>query len=57
MLKLSLLPDNRDKYYDYIVKWCSGVAGNCCESLDIGLILALMYFIPFSEEKHIKANT
>ena len=31
-----LLPNNRVKY-DYIVKWCSGVACNWCVSLSTGL--------------------
>ena len=31
------------KYYDYIVKWCSGVACNWCVSLNIALIFA---FVP-----------
>ena len=41
MLKISFLPKYRVKYYDYIVKWCSGVACNWCVLLDIGSILAL----------------
>ena len=43
MFKISFLPNYRVKYYDYIVKWCSGVACNLCLSLDIALILALRF--------------
>ena len=28
MFKILFLPNYRVKYYDYIVKWCSGVACN-----------------------------
>ena len=35
------LPNYSVNYYDYIVKWCSGVACNWCVSLDIALILAI----------------
>ena len=38
---ISFLPKYHVKYYDYIVKWYSGVARNWCVFLDIGLILAL----------------
>ena len=41
VFKISLVPNNRVKYYDYMVKWRSGIACNWCVSLDIGLILAL----------------
>ena len=41
MFKISFLPKYRVKYYDYIVKWCSGVTCECCVSLDIALTLAL----------------
>ena len=34
-------PNYRVKYYDYIVKWCSGITCNWCVSLDIAVILAL----------------
>ena len=37
---ISFLPNYRVKDYDYIVKWCTGVAYNWCASLDIVLILA-----------------
>ena len=30
VFKISLLPNYRVKYYDYIVKWFSGVACNWC---------------------------
>ena len=33
-----VLPNYCVKYYDYIVKWCSGLACNWCVSLDIVLI-------------------
>ena len=39
--KNSFLPKYRAKYYDYIVKWCSGIHGNWCVSMDISYILAL----------------
>ena len=32
------------RYYDYIVKWCSGIVCNWCVSLDIALILALSFY-------------
>ena len=38
------LPNYRVKYYDYIVKWCSGLACNWCVSLDISIILALRVY-------------
>ena len=41
VFKISLLTNYGVKYYDYIVKWCSGIACNWCASLDVGLILAL----------------
>ena len=41
--KMLLLPDCRVKYYDYFVKWCSGVACDWFVSLDVGLILALLH--------------
>ena len=41
VFEISLLPNYCVKYYDYIVKWCSGMAYNWCVSLDIGIILAL----------------
>ena len=34
-------PNYSVKYYDYIVKWCSGIACDWCALLDTGLILAL----------------
>ena len=40
VFKISLLLNYHVKYYDYIVKWHSRIAGNWCVSLDIGLILA-----------------
>ena len=40
VFKISFLPNFRAKYYDYIVKMCSGVACNCCVSLDIDYILS-----------------
>ena len=40
VFKISFLPNYCVKYYDYIVKWYSGVACNWCVSLDIALILA-----------------
>ena len=39
MLKKNCLPNYRVKYYAYILKRCSGVACNCCVSLDIAFIL------------------
>ena len=39
VFNISFLPNYRDKYYDFIVKWCNGAACNCI-SLDIALILA-----------------
>ena len=39
--EISFLPKCCVKYYDYVVKWCSGVACNWCISLDIPFILAL----------------
>ena len=50
VFKISFLPNYRAKYYDYIVKWCRGVACNWCVSLDIGLTLAL------SSLNHVSAN-
>ena len=38
VFKISFLPNYCVKYYEYIVKWCSGVACNWCVSLDIALI-------------------
>ena len=35
VFKISLLPRYRVKYYDHIVKWCSGVACNWRVSMDI----------------------
>ena len=40
VFKISFLPKSRVKYYDYIVKWCSGIQCNWCVSLDIDYILA-----------------
>ena len=39
---MSLLRNYYVKYYDYIVKWCSGIACDWCASLDIAYILALI---------------
>ena len=39
---ISLLNNYLVKYYDYIVKWCSGIACNWGVLLDIDLILALV---------------
>ena len=36
VFRILLLPNYRVKYYDYIAKWCSGVACDWCASLDIG---------------------
>ena len=36
------LPKYRVIYYDYIIKWCSGIKCNWCVSMDIDYILALM---------------
>ena len=33
--KNSFLPKYRVKFYDYIVKWCSGIQCNWCVSMDI----------------------
>ena len=41
VFEISFLPNYCVKYYDYIIKWCSGVACNWCLLLDFGLILAL----------------
>ena len=41
VFKNSLLPNYRVKYYDYIVKWCSGIACNWCASLDIAYFSTL----------------
>ena len=41
VFRISFMANYRDKYYDYIVKWCSAVARNCCVSLDIALMLPL----------------
>ena len=41
VFKISLLPKDRVKYYDYIVNWCSLINYNWCVSLDIAQILAL----------------
>ena len=35
VFKISFLPKYRVIYYDYIVKWCSGIKCNWCVSLDI----------------------
>ena len=48
----SFLPNYRVKYYDYIVKWCNGVACNWCVSLDIALILALNN-LPIKSTKYL----
>ena len=36
------------KYYDYIVKWCGGIACSRCVSLVIGLILALIVHLYYN---------
>ena len=41
VFKISFLPKYRVIYYDYIVKWCSGILCNWCVSLDITKMLAL----------------
>ena len=41
LFKILFLPNHCVNYYDYIAKWCSGVACNLCVLLDIGLILVL----------------
>ena len=44
VFKFSFLPKYRViYYYDYIVKWCSGMQFNWRVSLDIAQILALSY--------------
>ena len=45
MFKMSLLRNYCVKYYDYIVKRCSGIAGDWCASLDTTYNLALMSHI------------
>ena len=40
VFKILLLPNYHVNYYDFIVKWCSGIACNWCVLLDFGLILA-----------------
>ena len=42
MFNVSLLTNYRVKYYEFIVKRCSGVACSWWVLLDIALILALM---------------
>ena len=43
----SLLPDYRVKYYDYIVKWCIGIACNrCISSLAFCIIKRLEFSYP-----------
>ena len=37
----SFLPKYRVKYYDYIIKWCSGIQCDWCVSMDIDYIFAL----------------
>ena len=37
VFRVSFLPKYRVKYYDYIVKWCGGLACDWCASLDIAL--------------------
>ena len=44
MFKISLLSNYRVKYYDYIVKWCNGLACNWCVSL---------YWLNFSFTTHL----
>ena len=39
----SFLPKYRVKYYDYIIKWCSGIYCNWCVSMDIDSSLALRH--------------
>ena len=41
VFKMSSLPKYRVMYYDYIVKWCSGIKCNWCVSLDIAKMLSL----------------
>ena len=41
VFRILFLCNYRVKYYDYIVKWCSGIAYNWCVSLDIGLVSPL----------------
>ena len=41
VFKHLFLPKYRVIYYDYIVKWCSGISCNWCVSLDIASMLAL----------------
>ena len=37
----SFLPKYRVEYYNYIIKWCSGISCNWCVSMDIDKIVAL----------------
>ena len=50
VFKMSYLPKYRVKYYDYIVKWCSGIQCNWCVSLDIAKMLALKSCLELSNE-------
>ena len=36
------------KNYDYIVKWCSGIACNWCVQQDKPIIIALIFNLEFS---------
>ena len=42
MFKISILPNYRVKYYDYIVKWCSGMKCNWC------VMCIAVYWLNFS---------
>ena len=50
VFKYSFQSTFRVKYYDFIVKWCSGISFDGCASLDIGFILAVFLMLIFIPE-------
>ena len=52
VFKMLRLRNYRVKYY-YIVKRCSGIACDCCASLDIVSILALSTHLSVLDKNHI----
>ena len=52
----SFLPKYRVKYYDYIIKWCSGLQCNWCVSMDIDSILALRLWVTIMVRVHVNSN-
>ena len=53
----SFLPKYRVKYYDYIIKWCSGISCNWCVLMDIDKSLALMLAIKHRHDDHSRLSS